>query len=31
MYTVALLTLVSIGFYTREWIRHINAQGHELG
>ncbi|HEX5847324.1 MAG: CDP-alcohol phosphatidyltransferase family protein [Rhodoplanes sp.] len=31
MFAVAALTLVSIGFYTREWIRHMNAQGHELG
>ena len=31
MFAVATLTLVSIGFYTREWIRHMNAQGHELG
>jgi cardiolipin synthase len=31
MLAVATLTLVSIGFYTREWVRHMNAQGHELG
>jgi cardiolipin synthase len=31
MFSVATLTLVSIGFYTREWVRHINAQGHEVG
>lgn len=30
MVIVAVLTLVSIGFYTREWVRHMNAQGHEL-
>ena len=31
MFAVATLTLVSIGFYTREWIRHMNAQGDEPG
>jgi cardiolipin synthase (CMP-forming) len=30
MFAVAILTLVSIGFYTREWIRHMNEQSHEL-
>jgi cardiolipin synthase len=25
MYTVAGLTLLSIGFYVREWVRHMNA------
>ncbi|MFY9697927.1 MAG: CDP-alcohol phosphatidyltransferase family protein [Rhodoplanes sp.] len=31
MVLVATLTLVSVGFYTREWIRHMNAQEHEFG
>lgn len=31
MVTVAVLTLVSIAFYTREWVRHMNAQGHGIG
>jgi cardiolipin synthase len=31
MYTVAALTLVSIGFYTREWVHHMNAEGDTLG
>ncbi len=30
MFTVATLTLISIGFYTREWVWHMNAQGHQV-
>ncbi|MEZ5786833.1 MAG: CDP-alcohol phosphatidyltransferase family protein [Xanthobacteraceae bacterium] len=31
MVTVAVLTLVSIAFYTREWVRHMNVQGRGIG
>lgn len=31
MYLVAILTLLSIGFYTREWVRHMNATEGEPG
>lgn len=31
MFVVATLTLVSVGFYTREWIRHMNTPEHEFG
>ncbi|MBI5114245.1 CDP-alcohol phosphatidyltransferase family protein [Rhodoplanes serenus] len=31
MYLVAALTLVSIGFYTREWVHHMNATEGEPG
>ena len=27
MWTVAALTLLSVGFYVREWWRHMNAAG----
>lgn len=29
MYAVAAFTLASIGFYTREWLRHMNAAAQE--
>lgn len=31
MYTVAGLTLLSIGFYVREWVRHMNAANNGTG
>jgi cardiolipin synthase len=27
MWVVAALTLISVGFYMREWVRHMNAGG----
>ena len=31
MYLVALTTLLSIGFYTRDWMRHMNGADGETG